>query len=61
MQWIACQRYRMDVVEVKTEESCAADVVNLDMKQETAGPGYPVSLPRDLDPVEPSLQCKFIE
>ena len=61
VQWIACQKCRMDVVGVETEESRATDVVDLDAKRETAGPGYPVSLPRDLDPGKPSLQSKFIE
>ena len=46
---------------METEESRDTDVVDLDTKRETAGPGYQVSLPRDLDPVEPSLRCKFIE
>ena len=38
-----------------------SDVVDLDTKRATAASGYPVGLPHDLDPVEPSLQCKFIE
>ena len=29
VQWIACQRRQMDVVEVQIEESCATDVVDL--------------------------------
>ena len=52
VQWMACQRYRMDVMEVKTEESRVTDVVDLDTKRETAGPGYPVSLPPRSGPSE---------
>ena len=61
VQWIARQRYWMNVVEVETKGFRATDVVDLDTKREAAGPSYPVSLPHDLDPVESSLQCKFIE
>ena len=51
----------MDVVQVETKETHATDVVDLDSSQETSGPCYAVNLPSDLDPVEPSLQCKFIK
>ena len=51
----------MDVIGVETEESRATDVVDLDSKLEIAVLRYAVNPPRDLDPMKPCLQCKFIK